>query len=431
MPVAIGFRLQHECCQSLVVAGTALCVGEDAGWRIRVVDVGQTARDPRQPPGRGERHGVPMSPAEIGKLVAQDRAFHGGLGRRIRRHRGRRKGRQDRRERKHRAGPVRKTAQNFQPSHAPACQTYMIIKLERTSIQPKLAIESEILSVAMMSERKKSEMPLAELERLRRRRRPSVLILEDDWETAQFLRSLMARVELQPETGGDAMTGGWNVVLAGSIAQARKALVDEAFDLQIVDRNLPDGEGLSDFVAPQRRLGTSTPILLLTEKGQNHHLIEGLNNGADRYIGKPFDPDVLIAEIQALTRSWDQKKLMRLGRLEVEFGGKGAVRFGGKDIALADKELQMLAYIAAMNPEPVTYDLLIENVWQEKRDLVPGALEDHYRNRAEVALNRLRKHLEEQGVPGALIHTARASRNGRGGISLKPEVLQPAGTPEA
>lgn len=279
-----------------------------------------------------------------------------------------------------------------------------------------------------MSERKKSEMPLAELERLRRRRRPSVLILEDDWETAQFLRSLMTRIDLQLEAGGGATGAEWNVTLAGTIAQARKAMTAEAFDLQIVDRNLPDGEGLSDFVALQRRQGIGTPILLLTEKGLNHHLIEGLNRGADRYIGKPFDPDVLIAEIQALMRGWDQKKLIRLGKLEVEFGGKGAVRFGGRDIVLADKELQLLAYMAAVDPEQVTYDSLIENVWLEKRGAARREFDDAYRNRAEVTLNRLRKHLGEQGVPDDLIVTARASRTGRSGISLNPHVLQPAGT---
>ena len=91
------------------------------------------------------------------------------------------------------------------------------------------------------------------------------------------------------------------VVLAGSLAEARAALADGRFDLLILDVNLPDGSGL-DLLRQLRAGGERTPVILLTANDFEWDEVAGLEAGADDYITKPFSLAVLRARVNAQLR---------------------------------------------------------------------------------------------------------------------------------
>lgn len=110
------------------------------------------------------------------------------------------------------------------------------------------------------------------------------------------MRSLV--IEDEPQIGAyvSRLLGQLHGVvdLVGSIADARQALVNFKYDLAIVDRMLPDGDAL-EVVTALSRSPERPAIIMLTSKDAKEDVVDGLNGGADDYLGKPFEPQELIA----------------------------------------------------------------------------------------------------------------------------------------
>jgi two-component system OmpR family response regulator len=117
--------------------------------------------------------------------------------------------------------------------------------------------------------------------------RKSVLLVEDD----PRLGPIMHRV----------LSAQWDVELVTTRVAALEAALHRLFDVLVVDRRLPDGDGL-DAVQELRRLRVPTPVLMLTALGEVHDRVAGLDAGANDYLVKPFDFDELNARLRALTR---------------------------------------------------------------------------------------------------------------------------------
>ena len=94
---------------------------------------------------------------------------------------------------------------------------------------------------------------------------------------------------------------GYSIDLSESIEEAYDKAVSEDYDLIILDRGLPDGDGIT-LIKKIRSEEVHTPILVLTARNEDADIIEGLNLGADDYLSKPFDMEVLTARIKALSR---------------------------------------------------------------------------------------------------------------------------------
>ncbi len=177
-----------------------------------------------------------------------------------------------------------------------------------------------------------------------------------------------------------------------TIEQARQKLAAGRFDFVLLDRNLPDGDGL-DLCASLRRNGYGGTILILTAAGQTEDRVKGLNAGADDYLSKPFSWEELEARIRALSRrraplappvvmsSGDQSGgwVMDEARLRI-LGPRGWVE-------LTPLEFKLALHLIQARGSIVTRDLLLKEVWGFT--LLPKTRTvDHF-------LGRLRKHFEE------------------------------------
>ena len=115
-----------------------------------------------------------------------------------------------------------------------------------------------------------------------------VLLIEDDALVASGIRAGLA-------------VHDYVVDHVASIAEARRALESVDSDVVILDRGLPDGDGLS-LLEEWRDAGVTTPVLVLTARDAVSDRVAGLQGGADDYLVKPFDLDELVARLQALLR---------------------------------------------------------------------------------------------------------------------------------
>ena len=116
---------------------------------------------------------------------------------------------------------------------------------------------------------------------------------------------------------------------------ARDTLALNDFDLLLVDRMLPDGDGLA-LVREMRRGGNDTPAICVTARDQIEEKVEGLYGGADDYLVKPFEFDELIARIAAVSRRSGGTEKLTVGDLEIDVPKRRVNRGGWRRIHLPD-----------------------------------------------------------------------------------------------
>jgi len=210
-----------------------------------------------------------------------------------------------------------------------------------------------------------------------RRDQLSVLIIEDDAKLAQSIAQIFAR-------------HGINTAISGNLADAREKSASTRFDLLVVDRRLPDGEGL-DFVRGLRARDVATPALVVTAEIETHQRIEGLKAGANDYMCKPFDSDEMLARADVLLQPIVANRVIRYGALELN-GADDLARWGRTRLDLTNTEFKVLLYLAQRSGLVVPVSMLQADIWNT-------VSYDPEINVVAVAIRRLRRKFEEAGVP--------------------------------
>jgi DNA-binding response OmpR family regulator len=211
-----------------------------------------------------------------------------------------------------------------------------------------------------------------------------VLVVEDERKIAGFLRR-----GLEEE--------GHRVDVAEDLASARCALEDDAYDLLLVDRMLPDGDGLA-LIRELRRASVTTPAICLTARDRVEERVEGLYGGADDYLVKPFAFDELLARIAAVARrAGAGDGVLVVADLRVDVPARRVWR-GDAEITLTAREFDLLRYLAEHAGRVCTRTRLLESVWDIRHD--PGT------NTVETYVSYLRAKVDK-GFEPPLIHTVR------------------------
>lgn len=162
-----------------------------------------------------------------------------------------------------------------------------------------------------------------------------------------------------------------------TIAEARGALAAVASDVVILDRGLPDGDGL-ELLEAWRDAGVATPVLVLTARDAVHDRIEGLQGGADDYLVKPFDLDELVARLQALLRraAGRSRSLIEHGALCLDPVAR-EVTLAGRPVALSRRELVLLETFLQAPRSVLSSDQLKDSLYGMNDEVESNALNVH------------------------------------------------------
>jgi len=182
------------------------------------------------------------------------------------------------------------------------------------------------------------------------------------------------------------------------LADAVELTRQNVYDAILLDRRLPDGEGLT-FIPQLRRTGTDTPIIVLTARNEPMERVEGLDVGADDYLGKPFLVEELMARVRAVLR-----RPASLVELQVTAGRMVidplhlSVTVNSIPLDLPRRELLVLAALTKRKDKTVLRSTLEAAVYNYEEEIQSNALDAH--------ISRLRKRLVDAGA-GVTIHNIR------------------------
>jgi two-component system OmpR family response regulator len=216
-----------------------------------------------------------------------------------------------------------------------------------------------------------------------------ILVVEDDGDTRDYLAKGLRET-------------GYTVEATASGREGLMHAINGGFDALVLDRMLPDLDGLS-MLKSVRAAGIQVPAILLTAVSAIDERVRGLRAGADDYVVKPFSFAELAARLEAVLRrpaeTRAEQTTLVCADLEVDLISRN-VRRGERRIELLPREFQMLEFLMRRQGRVVTRTMLLEGVWDYRFDPRTNVIDVH--------ISRLRRKIDADGEP-ALIHTVRGS----------------------
>ncbi|MCD8356581.1 MAG: response regulator transcription factor [Clostridia bacterium] len=202
----------------------------------------------------------------------------------------------------------------------------------------------------------------------------TIYYVEDDRDIAENVKTYLQIRQME-------------VHLFYSIADAKQALLRKCPDLLLLDRNMPDGNGDELCKWIRRSWGNQLPILYITVRGETADIVQGFQDGADDYVVKPFELEVLYSRILVLLRRSGQTKETRFfcDHLLLDTD-KMSVFWEQEEILLSQPEYQLLLILMENKGKTVTRRQLLEQVWDSNGNYVND-------NTLTVTMKRLREKL--------------------------------------
>ncbi|QPC89243.1 response regulator transcription factor [Mesorhizobium sp. INR15] len=201
-----------------------------------------------------------------------------------------------------------------------------------------------------------------------------ILLVEDEPEMVSALRAALKRHDMVVDH-------------AGTLLEAEDFVGADSYDAILLDRQLPDGDGLT-LVPKLRAKKNVTPVLVLTARGDTSDKVDGLDMGADDYLAKPFAFEELLARLRALLRrpAPMQPQFIRSGHLVLDVGHREA-SIRGEPISLPRRELLVLEALMRRMGRMVQRSTLMEAVFGLDDEIQSNALDTH--------VSRLRRKLTD------------------------------------
>ena len=179
---------------------------------------------------------------------------------------------------------------------------------------------------------------------------------------------------------------GYAVSLFGTLESGKKALERHVPSIALIDWNMPDGEGNS-FCRWIRSRWNGLPVIFLTVRADTRDIISGFEYGADDYVTKPFELEVLHSRIRALLRRAGNapSQYLSCGPITMD-QNKTAVFCGEEEIAVSQAEYRLLQLLMENKGKTVTRERLLTQIWDTNGNYVND-------NTLTVTVKRLREKL--------------------------------------
>lgn len=204
---------------------------------------------------------------------------------------------------------------------------------------------------------------------------PKILVVEDDWELNQGICYMLEKEH-------------YTVIQVHSIEEAKKRYEKEPVQLILLDVNLPDGEGFSfcEWV----KKNSDVPVLFLTARDLEEDALKGYELGAEDYVTKPFSMKILQKKIDLILKRSNENgtQIFEDGYLKVDFV-KARVEAGQKECPVTPTEFRLLKELILNRGQLLTYDILLERLWDGGGQFVD-------KHALAVNVNRLRGKIEDQ-----------------------------------
>lgn len=226
-----------------------------------------------------------------------------------------------------------------------------------------------------------------------------LLIVDDDERIRTLLQKFLIRQ-------------GFFVTAARDAGHARRILTGLDFDMIVLDVMMPGEDGIS--LTRSLRADLTTPILLLTARGETDDRISGLEAGADDYLAKPFEPRELLLRINAILRRMPKEvptdtrpKTLRLGGVTYDTE-RGELWRGTDLVRLTSTESQLMRIFSGVTGEPVSRAELVEKLGRDRGQAQERAV--------DVQITRLRRKIEADPREPRYLQTVRGA-----GYMLAPD----------
>ncbi|HIE34971.1 MAG TPA: homeostatic response regulator transcription factor HsrA [Campylobacterales bacterium] len=177
---------------------------------------------------------------------------------------------------------------------------------------------------------------------------------------------------------------GYQSDIAENLKDALYYLDIRNYDLILADWMLPDGSGL-ELITQVKQNSPKTIVLVLSARDDKDSEIEALRAGADDYIRKPFDFDVLIARIEARLR-FGGSNIIEIDDLIIN-PEEEKIIYKDKEIELKGKPFEVLTHLARHKDQIVSKEQLLDAIWEEPELVTPNVI--------EVAINQIRQKLDK------------------------------------
>jgi two-component system KDP operon response regulator KdpE len=178
-----------------------------------------------------------------------------------------------------------------------------------------------------------------------------VLVVDDEVAILRFLKPALE-------------ANDYEMVSAGTVAEALRRIAADAPDIVLLDLGLPDGDGKQ--VIQRAREWSDLPIIVLSAREREAEKIEALDLGADDYVNKPFQVGELMARMRTALRHrmlrQEQTPLLRVGGVEID-SVRHRVTRAGAEIKLTPKEFELLSFLARHAGRVLTHKQILTAVW--------------------------------------------------------------------
>ena len=202
-----------------------------------------------------------------------------------------------------------------------------------------------------------------------------ICYVEDDCDIAHAVKEYLTR-------------RGFAVTVCATLAEAKRAIDAHVPALALLDQNMPDGHG-DELCRWIRRNYKELPVMILTVRGDAADIVLSFQNGADDYVVKPFELEVLYARILALLRrSGDVSgQYLSCGGITID-QNRRSVSCSGEEIGVSAAEYELLLYLMRNQGKTITRERIVAQVWDANGNFVND-------NTLTVTMKRLRDKLHQ------------------------------------